>query len=244
LLIKNRAEFNALVKVFEYQGFELYTFKNIGPHNIRLLPKKEKERLVFTLKGTITVNGKEVGEKDMAYVPIGDRAEIAAAGDAVIYVAEAQAERKHDFYVKKYADADRKKLGHAPFQRTVVTVIGEKEPAERFIAGYVEGSPGEWSSYPPHRHDDKPEAYVFYGINPGFAVQLVLDEEEQRAYVVHDYDTVLVTKGYHPHVSTSLTGSNYAWVIAAPPSRRTLDVEIHPAFKGIDVGQAHYKVVE
>ncbi len=87
-----------------------------------------------------------------------------------------------------------------------------------------------------------PEAYIFYGINPGFAVQLVLDEEEQQAYVVHDYDTVLIPKGYHPHVNTSLTGSKYAWIISAPPENRHLSVTIHPAFKNVKVGRAHYKV--
>ncbi len=242
MLIKNRAEFNSLAKVFEYYGFAIYNFKNIGPHRIQLTPNQDKERLVFTLKGSIFVNDNSLGEKDMAYLPMGERIALNADSNSVIYIAEAPAKNKHDFYIKQYRDADRVLVGEQTYRRTVITSIRENDPADSFIAGYVENSVGEWSSYPPHRHDDKPEAYIFYGINPGFAVQLVMDEEEQRAYVVHDYDTVLIPRGYHPHVNTSLTGSSYAWIIAAPFDSRDLSVTIHPAFKDVKVGRAHYKV--
>ncbi len=241
MLIKNRAEFNSLVKVFDQNNFAIYTIKNIGPHKIQLVPKEDRERLVFSLKGGITVNQNSLKEKDMAYVSKGQGVVIDAENDAVIYIAEALAKTKYESYVKKYADAERINIGEPTYRRTVVTSIGENEKANSFIAGYVENSVGEWSSYPPHKHDTKPEAYIFYGINPGFAVQLILDEEEQRAYVVHDFDTVLIPKGYHPHVNTSLTGSNYAWVIAAPIEDRKLTVTIHPAFKDVKVGRTHYQ---
>jgi len=242
VLIKNRAEFNSLVKVFDFNGFAIYNFKNIGPHRIELTPKEDKERLLFTLKGSIKANDIVLEEKDMAYVPSGQDIVINADSDSVIYTAEAATRKKYEFYVKKYRDAQRIQVGEQTYRRTVITSIGEKDPAGSFIAGYVENSVGEWSSYPPHRHDDKPEAYIYYGINPGFAVQLVMDEEESRAYVVHDYDTVLIPRGYHPHVNTSLTGSNYAWIIAAPFDSRNLSVQIHPAFKNVKVGKTHYTV--
>ncbi|MGI0081622.1 MAG: 5-deoxy-glucuronate isomerase, partial [Nitrososphaerales archaeon] len=177
-----------------------------------------------------------------AYIPLGTDLVISAEKDSVVFIAEGVATRKYEFYIKKYREAERMRIGQRTFQRTVIVSIGEGDPSNKFIAGYVEDSIGEWSSYPPHRHDDKPEAYIFYDIDPGFAVQLVMDGSDEKAYVVHDYDTVLITRGYHPHVNTSLKGSSYAWVISAPSDDRNLNVEIHPAFKEVELGKSHLKI--
>ena len=176
------------------------------------------------------------------YLPLGDNARIESNSDSVIFIAESIGSKKYAPYVKKYADDQKMKIGQPTFRRTVVQSITESDPANRFIAGYVEDSIGEWSSYPPHKHDDKPEAYIFYGLDPGFGVQLILDGEDERAYVVHDYDAVLIPRGYHPHVNTSLRGGNYAWVISAPPDSRNLAVEIHPAFKEVNLGKSHLSI--
>ena len=188
------------------------------------------------------MNGTSLAEKDMMYLPLGEPARVKTKGSAVVFVADTKGSQKFAPYVKKYADAQKMKIGQPTFRRTVVQSITEADPANRFIAGYVEDSIGEWSSYPPHKHDDKPEAYIFFGLNPGFGVQLILDGDDERAYVVHDYDAVLIPRGYHPHVNTSLRGGSYAWVISAPSDSRNLGVEIHPAFREVNLGKSHLSI--
>ncbi len=236
---KTKAQLNTPFKMFDLDGFALHCLKTAGNFNLDLKGISNKERLIFSLSRGISVNDTRLEEKDMMYLPLGDDARIESNSDSVIFIAESIGSKKYAPYVKRYVDDQKMKIGQPTFRRTVVQSITENDPANRFIAGYVEDSIGEWSSYPPHKHDDKPEAYIFYGLDPGFGVQLILDGEDERAYVVHDYDAVLIPKGYHPHVNTSLRGGSYAWVISAPPDSRNLAVEIHPAFKGVNLGKSH-----
>jgi 5-deoxy-glucuronate isomerase len=242
LHVKNSGQKNAPVKMFDVDGYALYSLKTTGNFKADLGLRGDRERVVFSLQGDVSVNGQDLREKDMMYVPIGDNLLIESKGASVIFVAEASASKKYDPYVKKYAEANKMKIGQPTFRRTVVQSITENDPGNRFLAGYVEDSLGEWSSYPPHKHDDKPEAYIFYGLNPGFGVQLILDGDDEKAYVVHDYDAVLIPRGYHPHVNTSLKGGSYAWVIAAPPTARNMSVDIHPAFKEVNLGKSHLSI--
>ncbi len=241
---KTQSQLNVPFKMYDYEGFALHCLKTSDSLEYDLAGAPGKERLVFSLSGEISVNGTSLAEKDMMYLPLGEAAKIKTRGSSVVFIAETNGTQKYKAYVKKYADAPKMKIGQPTFRRTVVQSITEADPGNRFIAGYVEDSIGEWSSYPPHKHDDKPEAYIFYGLNPGFGVQLILDGSDERAYVVHDYDAVLIPKGYHPHVNTSLRGGSYAWVISAPPTSRNLAVEIHPAFKEVNLGKSHLSIKE
>ncbi len=245
MLYKNNAEqYDSLVKVFEYHGYNLYSYKSHSQFSRKLtFDSSKKERITFSLKGRIRVNGIDLDEKDMIYLPVGSsELKLESSEGSVVFVAETDGVKKCDQYVKKYSAATKMSIGQPTYRRSVVVSIGEKDPANRFIAGFVEDSLGEWSSYPPHKHDDKPEAYIFYGVNPGFAIQVVLDGESEEAYVVHDFDTVLIPKGYHPHVNTSLTGSNYAWIISAPPDNRNLGVEILEAYRNVELGRSHLSI--
>jgi 5-deoxy-D-glucuronate isomerase len=240
--VKSRGQENVPFKMFDVDGYALYSLKTSGNYQTDLGTRSDKERLVFSLKGKFAANGQQLEEKDMMYVPIGEKLHIETKGPSMIFIAETSASKKYDPYVKKYSEASRMKIGQPTFRRTVVQSVTENDPANRFLAGYVEDSSGEWSSYPPHKHDDKPEVYIYYGLDPGFGVQLILDGDDERAYVVHDYDAVLIPRGYHPHVNTSLRGGSYAWLIAAPPDARNMAVEMHPAFKEVNLGKSHLSI--
>jgi 5-deoxy-glucuronate isomerase len=242
LLIKNLDEVNSLIKIFDVDGFALYNLKTNSHFSTTLPAKPGRERVIFSLKGDVSVNGVHLNEKDMMYLPVETETRIETQGESVVYAAEAQGSKNFREYVKRYSEDERMRIGQTTFKRTVVQAVTEKDPANRFITGYVEETFGEWSSYPPHKHDGKPEAYIYYGINPGFAVQVILDDGDERAYVVHDYDTVLIDRGYHPHVNTSLKGSNYAWIVCAPEDSRNLQVEFHPAYKDVNLGKSHLTV--
>lgn len=206
------------------------------------------EALVFALRGSLRIDGNiypkevELQAFDMAYIPMGMEVRIRVNEWTMAYIAESWADKQYQFYVKRRSQVTPIKSGLPPYERAVYTMIGEGDPANSFLAGYTEGTVGNWTSYPPHRHDGKPEAYIFYGIGPGFAIQAVLSEDSEEAYVVHDYDVVLITKGYHPNVASTINSIKYAWVIAAPRGQRTLAVEVHPAFKNLPMGQTHLTV--
>src|SRR6266852_2871403 len=91
---------------------------------------------------------------------------------------------------------------------------------------------GNWSSYPPHKHDtdDLPrETYLeetYYhrlARHGGFAVQLVYTDDRSldEAIQVRDGDVVLVPRGYHP-VSAAAGYDLYYLNVMAGPVRRWL----------------------
>jgi len=231
----------SLIKIFDYNGFSLYGIRPTS--NIELeLAAAPSERLAFALKGSFYANGLRLEEKDMAYIPSGYKGKVSVPADSAFYLVESNFPSAYNFYVRRYSDVPSLEVGLRNYTRRVKTMIGEGDPAMSFLAGYTEEYPGNWSSYPPHRHEGKPETYIFYDVDPGYAVQLSLGDQGEEAHVVHDYDVFLITGGYHPHVSSPLTGSGYAWVISAPPGKRRLQVEVHPSFRSEEMGRTHLTV--
>ena len=85
--------------------------------------------------------------------------------------------------------------------------------------------PGNWSSYPPHRHDENDfpnitylEETYYHRINPnnGFGFQRVFSEDGSidQSICFNDGDVVLVPKGHHP------CGVPYGCLLYTSPSPR------------------------
>jgi 5-deoxy-glucuronate isomerase len=96
--------------------------------------------------------------------------------------------------------------------RQIVEVIPSSFPADKLVVFEVYTPGGNWSSYPPHKHDvDQPpvevdldEIYYFRMRDArGFAVQNLYRSDASRDAMVkvRDGDTVLVRDGYHPVVA-------------------------------------------
>jgi len=242
MLFKDLAIYNRLWKIFDYMGFSLYNYKAAEAGELRLEGREGFERIITSLRGSIYVDELRLGERDIAYIPSGREASIKFDRGSVIYIAEAKAANRHPFYIKRFSDSHAYGIGEGSYRRRVYVAIGGEDPADSIIAGYVEGEKGGWTSYPPHRHDEKPEAYIFYNLGGGFGIQIIMDEERETSYIVRDYDVVLIPRGYHPNVCTSLAGCSYLWIISAPPGKRDLSVTIHPAFREIPMGRTHLKI--
>jgi 5-deoxy-glucuronate isomerase len=126
-----------------------------------------------------------------------------------------------------------KQVGRDNWQRTVYSALGENVAAERLLAGETLNPPGNWSSYPPHKHDrSKPpqeavlEEVYFFRTKPaqGFGLMWTYtapDDPEgfSTAFVVEDGDTVLLPKGFHPVVAAPGYQLHYTWVLAGEERR-------------------------
>jgi len=118
-----------------------------------------------------------------------------------------------------------------------ITHVLDPGDAERLLCVEVYTPSGNWSSYPPHRHDehvpgvevDLDEVY-HHRIAPagGFALQRLYDDSRELddVVVVRDGDTVLVRRGYHPVVMAPgydgyylnfLAGDEPSWVARDEP---------------------------
>ena len=117
--------------------------------------------------------------------------------------------------------------GAANFSRNyhqILTQIGQPDlPARRLIVGETFTPSGNWSTFPPHRHekDDLPrEAYheelYFFKVSPpdGFGLTRSYSDEIDTAFVVRDNTILLAPKGYHTVVSAPGYTTYYLWALA------------------------------
>lgn len=118
-------------------------------------------------------------------------------------------------------------VGAFNWRREVRTVIGPEIPAQKLLVGETLNPPGNWSSYPPHKHDTRSESEVpleevyFFLVSPpqGFgAIRIYTPEGDpeplDEIYVVRDGDTVVIPRGYHPVTAAPGYTLFYLWVLA------------------------------
>jgi len=97
--------------------------------------------------------------------------------------------------------------------RQIVDIIQTDFPADKLVVIEVYTPGGNWSSFPPHKHDvhappaevDLDEIYYYRIEKPetGFALQRLYSKDgaEEQTIRAKDGDAVLVRSGYHPVVA-------------------------------------------
>lgn len=123
-------------------------------------------------------------------------------------------------------------VGTLNWRREVRTVIGPDTPAQKLLVGETLNPPGNWSSYPPHKHDTKSESEApleevyFFLVSPpqGFGMIRIYTPKDDpepldELYVVQDGDTVVIPRGYHPVVAAPGYTLFYLWVLAGEERR-------------------------
>ena len=128
--------------------------------------------------------------------------------------------------------------GEGNTQRRVQHILDTDQEAERLLLVEVITPAGNWSSFPPHKHDtENPphEAYLeetyYHRLQPtdGFAFQRVYTYDGfDETVAVHDGELVLVPKGYHVVSAAPGFDLYYLNVMAGP--HRVWKYQVDPAF--------------
>lgn len=122
--------------------------------------------------------------------------------------------------------------------RQINHIIAPDFPADRLEVVEVYTPSGNWSSWPPHKHDtdDMPreavleEVYSYRFRRPdAWAVQRLYRADGSRdlLWAVRDGETVIVTDGYHPFVATH--GNDAYYLNALAGDVRTMACSYDPA---------------
>ena len=121
-------------------------------------------------------------------------------------------------------------IGRDNFTRAATIMLDEKFDSEHFYIGEGMIPSGNWSGYPPHRHDyddlpneiDMEETY-FYRFDPerGFGIQKVYTPDGliDETYTVKHNDTVAIARGYHPLCGAPGYQMYYLWTMAGKVNR-------------------------
>jgi 5-deoxy-glucuronate isomerase len=175
------------------------------------------------------------GPPVMAYIPAQSRYEVLAESDDLdvgIFSAPSSAANLPAALLDGPA-VTAHQVGHDNWQRTVFSALDQNTPAERLLAGETLNPPGNWSSYPPHKHDrsNPPQEAVleeiyFFRLKPaqgyGFIWTYTAPDDPEgfsTVFVVEDGDTVLLPKGYHPVVAAPGYELHYTWVLGGEERR-------------------------
>jgi 5-deoxy-glucuronate isomerase len=114
-------------------------------------------------------------------------------------------------------------VGTGNWERTVRTMIGPEDPASRLLVGETLNPPGNWSSYPPHKHDEhrppdevRLEEIYYFKVAPegGFGVQLRYGPAGEESFMVREGDVAVIGSGYHPVVAAPGYQLYYLWALA------------------------------
>ena len=181
------------------------------------------------------------GPPDSVYVPPGGELTVTATSETCeIALCWAPATRGVDPVMVRASEVRPFTRGSGVTLRTIHNLLMEDRPAESLLVTEVLTPGGNWSSYPPHKHDtdDLPreslleETYYHRTRRPeGFAMQLVYtdDRSVDEALMVRDGDVVLVPRGYHPvsagpgydlYYLNVMAGPHRRWVVTTDPDHR------------------------
>ena len=120
--------------------------------------------------------------------------------------------------------------GRGNYTRHVHNIFVTDAHAKRIMVGETINPPGNWSSYPPHKHDGKDgepvlEEVYYYRVSPpqGFGQQLMYTHDgECITHTVRDGDAVLLPYGYHPVAAPPGYRVYYLWAMAGADRKLAL----------------------
>jgi 5-deoxy-glucuronate isomerase len=173
------------------------------------------------------------------YLPPGTAFTVSADTDCDLAFCYCRAEEQHPAHLVTPDEVAIEIRGGGNATRQINSIIPPAFPAHRLIVVEVFTPAGNWSSFPPHKHDvhnppgevDLDEIYYYRLERPeGFAIQKVYtsDRRIDETITVRDGELVLVPEGYHPVVAGH--GYNLYYLNALAGSARSLAASDDPSY--------------
>ncbi len=237
-----------------YVGFGLY---RLTPGETVAEPTGDTEVILVLVEGKATIGAgdQDFGERGdrmdvfektpphCIYVPAGSDWSATATTDCTLAVCTAPARPGRKAQVigpEGIATTPRGKGANTRYINAIA--MEERDVADSLLVTEVFTPQGNWSSYPPHRHDEDDfphmtylEETYYHRLKPeaGFALQRVFTDDLTLNETVApaNHDVVLVPRGHHPAAAPYGFELYYLNVMAGP--RRNWRFENHPDFDWI-----------
>jgi 5-deoxy-glucuronate isomerase len=186
------------------------------------------------------------------YLPRGTEFTVTAEESGEFAVAWVPTDQDHEPWLIRPEDVCRSVRGGDNVSRQINDLLPPGSPVHRLVLVEVYTPSGNWSSYPPHKHDihvedeqgklieadleevyfykiDKPEGYAYQRVYTGESSPLHKAGQRIDALVLaRDNCAVLVPEGYHPVTSAPGYTTYYLNVLAG--SAQSLANRDDPAF--------------
>ena len=184
------------------------------------------------------------GKPHSVYIPCQTGYTITGSGKAEIALVSAPSDLSTAPYIIPPERVASGVWGAANFSRSyqqILTLASQPElPARRLIVGETYTPSGNWSTFPPHKHDkdDLPrEAYheemYYFKVSPpdGFGLARYYSDDLDTGFVVRDNTILMAPNGYHTVVSAPGYTTYYLWFLAG--NQRIQATVEDPAFSWV-----------
>ena len=173
------------------------------------------------------------------YLPIKTKFTVVADTDCEVALCYSRAEVEFPARLITPDQVEVEIRGGANATRQINHILKPEFPAQRILLVEVYTPSGNWSSYPPHKHDvhsppeevDLEELYYYKVDRPeGYAIQRVYtaDGSIDQTLTVRDGELVLIPEGYHPVVAAH--GYNVYYLNALAGSARSMAASDDPDY--------------
>lgn len=152
---------------------------------------------------------------------------IALSPNLEMGVSKAPSDANYPPLIVKNDEVAERTVGAWNWRRKIRLAVVDNVRASKLLVGETLNPPGNWSSFPPHKHDSEgpnevplEEVYFFkFKPNQGFGLQRIYTPQDDKdpvdeAYVIENNDTVVLPRGYHPVVAAPGYQMYYLWVLA------------------------------
>ncbi|MBV1909183.1 MAG: 5-deoxy-glucuronate isomerase [Kangiellaceae bacterium] len=225
---------------WDYVGFEVHQLVP-GQQKVFISNKQETCMVIVSGNGDVTAgieSWANLGERATVfehkapysvYTPPGEKITVKANTALEIAICKAPAVGKYPTRLIKPEDCEYQLRGTGTNQRHVCNILFGNMEAEKLLVVEVITPDGNWSSYPPHKHDSDNlpnesalEETYYHKLNPtqGFAFQRVYTDDRSidETISVENNSVVMVPEGYHP-VGTPHGYELYYLNVMAGPTR-------------------------
>jgi 5-deoxy-glucuronate isomerase len=203
-------------------GYVGFSVMQLRPQKVVSRPTDGNEVCLVILSGRVRISAGDtdfglLGERESVfdglpwsvYIPPHSDWTVEADTPAEVAVCSSPAEGKFPARIIPPEEVGEEVRGKGTNTRYVRNILPDTGSAETLLVVEVVTPGGNWSSYPPHKHDenDPPrETYLeetyYHRLKrgSGFALQRVYTDDRSldESMAVSDGDVVLVPRGYHP----------------------------------------------
>ncbi|UCH74273.1 MAG: 5-deoxy-glucuronate isomerase [Rhodospirillales bacterium] len=204
---------------WQHVGFEIC---QLEPDDVLARGTGDREVCLVLLAGRARISAGDaefgiVGERNSpfegkpwaVYVPARSRYEVSPATRLELAICSAPGTGKYPPRLIQPQHLSIETRGEGTNKRFVCNILPEQDLAESLLVVEVITPGGNWSSYPPHKHDHAAagaetqlEETYYHRLKPaqGFALQRVYTDDRSidETMAVEDGDCVMVPRGYHP----------------------------------------------
>ncbi len=163
-------------------------------------------------------------------------------GEAELAIASARCSVRREPVLQLPSEVDVEVRGAGNATRQISNMIQPGFPAERLLVVEVLTPAGNWSSYPPHKHDEErlpgearlEEVYYYRAPAPeAFGLQRLYSPEYgvDESWAVRDRDLLQVPYGYHPF--SAAPGYDFYYLNALAGDVHTMAASDDPALAWI-----------